>query len=169
MPVDWKYVERLFPPELIPEMPKTQEITPSGWRPPKGLYFKYHTFTFCCLDPAPNLPYYIRRSRYHMPELYLERRRDQLNPTTMLYEYVEVVALRGIFGDLFASLFFAIYLYILCLGMWASFERIFGNHGRSSRCYLRWRIERHDQGSRCRPFAYWTLCLWARFLGNIVM
>jgi hypothetical protein len=37
VPVNWKNVERLLPVELIPEMPKTQEITPSGWRPPKGL------------------------------------------------------------------------------------------------------------------------------------
>ncbi|KAI6189597.1 hypothetical protein M3Y97_00025500 [Aphelenchoides bicaudatus] len=88
VPVNWSYVDRLFAPELIPEMPKTQEVTASGWRPPK--------------DPVPDLPYYIRRSRYHLPELFLERRRDQLNPKTMLYEYVEVVALRGIFGDLFA-------------------------------------------------------------------
>lgn len=39
MPVNWSYVDRLFAPELIPEMPKTQEVTASGWRPPKGLIF----------------------------------------------------------------------------------------------------------------------------------
>lgn len=55
------------------------------------------------LDPPPDLPYYIRRSRYHMPQLYLERRRDQLNPKTMLYEYVEMVKLRGVYGDVFVS------------------------------------------------------------------
>lgn len=98
MSVDWKYVERLLAPELIPEMPKTKEITPSGWRPPQG--FSTNLIYLLVSDPAPDLLYYIRRSRYHLPELFFERRRDQLNPKTMLYEYVEVVALRGIFGDI---------------------------------------------------------------------
>ena len=35
--VDWSYVERLIPPKIIPEMPKDSEITPSGWRPPRGI------------------------------------------------------------------------------------------------------------------------------------
>ncbi|KAI6186876.1 hypothetical protein M3Y98_00180900 [Aphelenchoides besseyi] len=87
-PVDWKYVERLLPPELIPEMPKVDQPTPSGWRPPK--------------DPTPDLPYYIKRSRHHMPQLHLERRRDKVNPKTMMYEYIELVTLKGVYGDLFA-------------------------------------------------------------------
>ncbi|KAI6200114.1 hypothetical protein M3Y96_00698800 [Aphelenchoides besseyi] len=86
-PVDWKYVERLLPPELIPEMPKVDQPTPSGWRPPK--------------DPTPDLPYYIKRSRHHMPQLHLERRRDKVNPKTMMYEYIELVTLKGVYGDLF--------------------------------------------------------------------
>ena len=40
-----------------------------------------------------------------MPELYLERRRDQLDTKTMKYEYVELVTLRNVFGDVFVRLF----------------------------------------------------------------
>jgi hypothetical protein len=36
-PVDWKYIDRVLPPNLIPEMPKVEGITPSGWRAPRGL------------------------------------------------------------------------------------------------------------------------------------
>jgi hypothetical protein len=53
------------------------------------------------LDPAPNLSYYIKRSRYHLPELYLQKRRDKVNPKTLLYEYVEIVTLKGVFGNIF--------------------------------------------------------------------
>lgn len=41
MPVNWDYVERLLPSDLIPEMPKVQGVTPSGWRAPKGLILFY--------------------------------------------------------------------------------------------------------------------------------
>lgn len=58
---------------------------------------------FLIPDPAPSLQYYIRRTRYHLPALFLERRRDQLNPKTMDYEYVELVALKQIYGDVFVS------------------------------------------------------------------
>lgn len=82
---------------------------------PKVLLFSYFcdSLILSLLDPAPNLPYYIRRSRYHLPALYLERRRDQVNPKTMLYEYVELVTLRGIFGDVFVSfIFFQTFVYL---------------------------------------------------------
>jgi hypothetical protein len=52
-----------------------------------------------------------------MPAIFLERRRDQLNPKTMLYEYVEVAALRGIFGDIFVSQFLVYFISISFLGM----------------------------------------------------
>ncbi|KAI1723934.1 mitochondrial large subunit ribosomal protein (Img2) domain-containing protein [Ditylenchus destructor] len=86
--VNWDYVKRLLPLKVIPEMPKNCGILPSGWRPPK--------------DPPPDLPYYIRRGTNHLPILFLERRRDELNPKTMDFEYVELVSLRGIDGDVFA-------------------------------------------------------------------
>ncbi|CAD5231477.1 unnamed protein product [Bursaphelenchus xylophilus] len=88
VPVDWRLVEQLLPPEVIPEPPNVQEITPSGWRPPR--------------DPVPDLPYYIKRDRFHLPCLHLSRKRDQLNVKTMQHEYRELVTLRGVYGDVFA-------------------------------------------------------------------
>uniref|UniRef100_A0A914WJH5 Large ribosomal subunit protein mL49 n=1 Tax=Plectus sambesii TaxID=2011161 RepID=A0A914WJH5_9BILA len=86
---EWKFVERLFPHDVIPEPPKHESYpTPSGWRPPR--------------DPAPNLPYFIRRLRNHMLPLFLESRRDQLNLETMDYDYVELVKLKNVQGDVFA-------------------------------------------------------------------
>lgn len=86
--VNWDYVQRLLPQEIIPPMPTGPGPYPSGWKPP--------------LNPPPDLPYYIGRGRFHLPELYLERRRDKLNPNTMDFEYVELVTLKGITGDVFA-------------------------------------------------------------------
>ncbi|VDK17909.1 unnamed protein product [Anisakis simplex] len=86
--VDWKYVERLMPHKVIPDIPEhSQYPTPSGWRPP---------------NPSPDLPYYVGRRRTHTLPLFLERRRDQLDPKTMEFEYVEIVALRNVHGDIFA-------------------------------------------------------------------
>ncbi|KAE9548397.1 hypothetical protein FO519_008391 [Halicephalobus sp. NKZ332] len=85
--VDWDYIQRLIPKETIPPMPMGPGPYPSGWQPPK--------------DPAPELPYFIKRNRYHLPSLYLERRRDQLNPDTMDFEYVEIVTMKDISGDIF--------------------------------------------------------------------
>lgn len=101
--VDWSYVERLMPPKVIPEMPKDTGVTPSGWRPPQGSYICFLKSDGRNTDPAPNLPYFIRRTRYHLPALFLERRRDQLNPKTMDFEYVELVSLKQIYGDIFVS------------------------------------------------------------------
>ncbi|KAL3093112.1 hypothetical protein niasHT_022562 [Heterodera trifolii] len=88
--VHWEYVRRLLPRRLIPEIPKNaaEGVTPSGWRAPR--------------EKAPNLPYYIRRKANHLPSIFLERRRDELNPKTMDFEYVELVILTGIDGDVFA-------------------------------------------------------------------
>jgi hypothetical protein len=38
-----------------------------------------------------------------MLEIYLERRRDELNPKTMDFEYVELVVLKNIQGDIFVN------------------------------------------------------------------
>nr|CAB3263985.1 39S ribosomal protein L49, mitochondrial-like [Phallusia mammillata] len=49
---DFKWVKRLLPPSKIPDPPKHAEYpTPSGWSPP--------------LDPPPDLPYFVRRNKYH--------------------------------------------------------------------------------------------------------
>ncbi|MFH4982522.1 hypothetical protein AB6A40_009231 [Gnathostoma spinigerum] len=86
--VDWKYVERLMPVRVIPDVPKHDKYpTPSGWRPP---------------NPPPDLSYYIGRNRKHLPALYLESRRDNLNPETMNFDYVELVVVKNIHGDVFA-------------------------------------------------------------------
>jgi len=61
--------------------------------------------------PAPDLPYYIRRSTKHLPIIHLETRRDELNVKTMEFEYEEVVSLRGVNGDVFVS--FVEFLHIL--------------------------------------------------------
>ncbi|CAD5225261.1 unnamed protein product [Bursaphelenchus okinawaensis] len=87
--VDWKLVERLLPRDLIPEPPTNQKVTPSGWRPPK--------------DPVPDLPYFIKRTRFHLPAVYLSRKRDQLDVRTMQYEYKELVTLKNVYGDVFAA------------------------------------------------------------------
>ena len=87
--VNWDYVQRLLPKRVIPTVEKADgTITPSGWRAPK--------------ESSPDLPYYIRRGPNNMPEVYLERRRDELNPKTMDFEYVELVVLRNVYGDVFA-------------------------------------------------------------------
>lgn len=86
--INWSYVERLLPKETIPPMPMNCGILPSGWRSP--------------MDPPPELPYFIGRNRKHQPALFLERRRDQLNTDTMDFEYVELVSVNEISGDVFA-------------------------------------------------------------------
>ena len=86
--MNWDHIKRLIPKETIPPMPTGPGPYPSGWQPPK--------------NPIPNLPYFIGRTRYHLPPLYLERRRDQLNPNTMDFEYAEIVTMKEISGDIFA-------------------------------------------------------------------
>ncbi|CAJ0954601.1 unnamed protein product, partial [Mesorhabditis belari] len=87
--IDFRLVEELLPKETIPEVPNHESYpTPSGWKPP--------------LDPPPNLPYYVRRRRDHVFPLYLERKRDMLNEDTLDFDYVELVAVRNVEGDVFA-------------------------------------------------------------------
>ena len=54
-------------------------------------------------DPPPKLPYFVERRRDHMFPLYLERRRDNLNEKTLDFEYIELVTVRNIDGDVFVS------------------------------------------------------------------
>ncbi|XP_045710918.1 39S ribosomal protein L49, mitochondrial [Phyllostomus hastatus] len=54
---EYQFVERLLPATSIPKPPKHEHYpTPSGWQPPR--------------DPAPNLPYFVRRSRMHNIPVY---------------------------------------------------------------------------------------------------
>lgn len=53
------------------------------------------------LDPPPKLPYYVRRKRDHTLPLYLSRRRDLLNEETLDFDYVELVTMKGVEGDVF--------------------------------------------------------------------
>ncbi|CAJ0586390.1 unnamed protein product, partial [Mesorhabditis spiculigera] len=87
--LDFSVVESLLPKEIIPEVPQHESYpTASGWRPP--------------LDPPPALPYYVRRTREHVFPLYLERKRDMLNETTLDFDYVELVTVKHVEGDVFA-------------------------------------------------------------------
>ncbi|GMT11079.1 hypothetical protein PFISCL1PPCAC_2376, partial [Pristionchus fissidentatus] len=88
VPIDWSVVERILPRTVVPDLPKHASYpTPSGWRPP--------------MDP-PSLPYHVSRKRDHLFPLYLERKRDVLNEKTHDFDYVELVTLKGIDGDVFA-------------------------------------------------------------------
>ncbi|XP_076312346.1 mitochondrial ribosomal protein L49 isoform X2 [Tachypleus tridentatus] len=56
----WNYVERLFPLPVIPKFPQQKEIpSPSGWIPPA--------------ESAPDLPYFISRTKNHMLPVYLKK------------------------------------------------------------------------------------------------
>lgn len=55
-PEEWKYVERVLPPVVVPEPKKLSEYK-SGWRP-QG-------------EDLTDRPYYIGRSRNHMMPVYL--------------------------------------------------------------------------------------------------
>ncbi|CAI5452509.1 unnamed protein product [Caenorhabditis angaria] len=88
VPIDWSYVERLMPIEIIPDVPKHETYpTPSGWTPPT--------------EAAKTHSYYVRRRRDHMLPLYLERKRDLLNEKTLDFDYVELVVLRNVDGNIF--------------------------------------------------------------------
>jgi len=87
---EFHWVKRLLPPTQIPTPPEHKKYpTPSGWVAPR-------------ISPDFKLPYYVRRDRCHLFPLYLECRRDQLNPKTFEFDYVEIVAMKNIEGDVFA-------------------------------------------------------------------
>lgn len=56
VPEEWKYVERVLPPLVVPE-PKIRDSYPSGWKPQS--------------PEAVNQPYYIERTKNHMIPVYL--------------------------------------------------------------------------------------------------
>ncbi|KAK6050849.1 hypothetical protein COOONC_11644 [Cooperia oncophora] len=79
--IDWSYIERLMPHEVVPPLPVHDSYpTPSGWQPPQ--------------DPPPNLPYYVRRRRDHTLPLYLSRKKDLLNEVTLDIDHVELVIMK---------------------------------------------------------------------------
>ncbi|XP_069501060.1 large ribosomal subunit protein mL49 [Ambystoma mexicanum] len=55
---EYKFVERLIPPSSVPNPPKHEGPTPSGWRAPQDL--------------PPALPYMVRRSRMHNVPVYTD-------------------------------------------------------------------------------------------------
>ncbi|CAB3397241.1 unnamed protein product [Caenorhabditis bovis] len=86
--VDWSYVERLMPIEVVPEVPKHEKYpTPSGWIPPT--------------DVGKTHSYFVKRRRDHLLPLYLEKKRDLLNEKTLDFDYVELVTIKNIDGDVF--------------------------------------------------------------------
>ncbi|XP_030381545.1 probable 39S ribosomal protein L49, mitochondrial isoform X2 [Scaptodrosophila lebanonensis] len=56
---EWKYVERLLPPRIVPQ-PKPKESYPSGWQPQTA--------------NASERSYYIARTKNHMVPVYLHTR-----------------------------------------------------------------------------------------------
>uniref|UniRef100_A0A5S6R101 Large ribosomal subunit protein mL49 n=1 Tax=Trichuris muris TaxID=70415 RepID=A0A5S6R101_TRIMR len=86
---DYKWVKRLLPKPLIPDVPLHARFpTPSGWTPPK--------------DRSAQSSFYVRRNRFHLFPVYSEIRRDRLNPETLEFSYVEIAVLKKIEGDVFA-------------------------------------------------------------------
>ncbi|KAM4618089.1 large ribosomal subunit protein mL49 [Discoglossus pictus] len=55
---EFRFVERLIPPTKVPQPPRHETISPSGWIPPKGA--------------PPDLPYTVRRSRMHNVPVYTD-------------------------------------------------------------------------------------------------
>ncbi|PIO74569.1 hypothetical protein TELCIR_03410 [Teladorsagia circumcincta] len=99
--IDWSYVERLMPHEVVPPLPKHSSYpTPSGWQPPQDK--RVCEILLSLPDPPPNLPYYVRRKRDHTLPLYLSRKKDLLNEVTLDIDHVELVVMKEIEGDIFA-------------------------------------------------------------------
>ncbi|VDD94749.1 unnamed protein product [Enterobius vermicularis] len=77
-----------MPLKSVPKLPKHESFpTPSGWFPPKV---------------KGDLPYFVRRRRDHLFPVYLHVKRDKLDPKTMDFDYVELVELRDVAGNIFA-------------------------------------------------------------------
>lgn len=62
-PKEWKYVENILPPLVIPD-PKPKSEYPSGWQPPA--------------ENVAERPYYVERTKNHMIPVYMKTyRRNQ--------------------------------------------------------------------------------------------
>lgn len=55
-PEEWKYVENILPPLVVPD-PKPKDEYPSGWQPPA--------------DHLAERPYYVERTKNHMVPVYM--------------------------------------------------------------------------------------------------
>lgn len=64
---EYKFVERLIPPSMVPAPPPHTGPTPSGWIPPAA--------------SPPALPYMIRRSRLHNIPVYSDLTKSSLKTT----------------------------------------------------------------------------------------
>jgi hypothetical protein len=151
--VDWSYVERIMPIKLIPEPPAHATYpTPSGWRPPRGVHASSKPyFMKSCADPPPSLPYVVRRNRYHAFPLFLETRRDQLNIDTMEFEYMPVVKLIPVEGDVFVSwLIYTDLCKFGCTGVRTRSTRLLRTPTRHGDRDKRERTTRQDQCEGCR-------------------
>jgi len=105
---EFRFVERLRPMQLIPDVPHhSAHPTPSGWRPPKSAPTTLQFPGVCQIGqfsaPPLDLPYYVRRNRQHTFDVFLENRRDTLDTTTVEFNYIELVVLKNVHGDVFVS------------------------------------------------------------------
>ncbi|XP_076443016.1 large ribosomal subunit protein mL49-like [Babylonia areolata] len=77
---DFKFVEDILPPKVIPSVPHHDHYpTPSGWYPPR--------------EEAKSLPYFVRRTKNHMLPMYEELRNGNTR---------KMVKIRNIDGDIWA-------------------------------------------------------------------
>lgn len=67
-----------------------------------------------CLDPPRDLPYYVRRNNKHVFNIFLERRRDTIDTDTMEFNYVELIVLPNINGDVFVKSRLNFLIELLC-------------------------------------------------------
>lgn len=79
-PPEWKYVEELLGVKVIPE-PEPKEEYPSGWKPQDPEKFE-------------QLPYFVKRSKNHLPSVYLKLKHDNMQRLTHV-KHIE--------GDIFAA------------------------------------------------------------------
>lgn len=68
-PEEWKHVENVLPPTLIPE-PKKKATYASGWQAPSENLF--------------DKPYYVERTKNHMIPVYLERTHRNMRRLTFV-------------------------------------------------------------------------------------
>ena len=99
---DWKYVDRLIPPLVIPDYPVKDSYV-SGWKPPSGkeivlykLLIENEISIFIHLDSASAYQFFVKRTKNHMIPVYLnfEAVRDQR----------KITLIKNIEGDIWVSI-----------------------------------------------------------------
>lgn len=68
-PIDWKYVERILPPLVIPQ-PTEKDSYPSGWKP-QGKNLNHR-------------PYFVKRTKNHMLPVYLRLAQQGIRRHTLI-------------------------------------------------------------------------------------